>query len=116
MLGHRLDGIAASGLLADARSSPASETRDLAQQRMPNLDCIQTSPAPRAQLFRSLRLVDGIVDCSRQKLVIVRILRGQPSLGPMQQDILEPNRSHLPRITLPAQGFFVMVWIRRRSS
>ena len=116
MLCHRLDGIAAAGLLADARSSPASQTRYSAQQGMLNLDCIQTSPAPRAQVFRSLRLVDGIVDCSRQKLLIVRILRRQPSLGPMQHHILQPHRSHLPGVSLPAQCFFVILWIRGRSS
>src|SRR6267154_5379591 len=116
MLGHRLDGIAAAGLLVDARSSPASQTRNSAQQGMLNLDCIQSSPAPRVQVSRSLRLVDGIVEGSRQKLLIVRIFCRQPALGAMQHYILEPNRSHLPRVTLPAQGFFVILWIPGRSS
>ena len=47
---------------------------------------------------------------------IVRIFFRQPALGAVQQNVLQPHRTHLPRVGLPIQDFLFLMAIGRSAS
>ena len=97
--------VAAARLLLHAGPGPALDERNLSQDRMLDLDRIERAPAPGRQIFRRAGGHSPRRLRSRQQFVVVRIFFRQPAFRAVQQNILQPHRTHLPRISLPTQTF-----------
>src|SRR5579871_5025370 len=91
----RRDGlyrVSATRLFPQPGYGPMRNHWNLTQDRMLDIERVKRSPSPRGEIFRRLWIVDDCLNRRRQQFIVIRILLRQPSLRPMEQDVLQPDR------------------------